>query len=160
LKPSPDNQEKLLKTAGYYAGFVGLGAAAGVIGPTLPGLAQLTHSPLGQLGFLFTARSLGYLTASCGGGKIYDRLPGHPVMTAALVGMAAILGLVPVLPLLHLRHPLARVCVRSWASVRTERTHVQMLYCKHMLCDARVTLGRTARSIMHMIAGGNASIAR
>jgi len=98
LNHRPDHREKLLTTAGYYAGFVGLGAAAGVVGPTLPGLAAQTHSPLSALGILFTARSLGYLLGSWRGGRLYDRLPGHPVAAVALVGMAGLLALVPVLP--------------------------------------------------------------
>ena len=49
MKPSSDNREKLLTTAGYYAGFLGLGAAAGVIGPTLPGLAQQFMDRLGPI---------------------------------------------------------------------------------------------------------------
>ena len=98
MNPSSDQREKLLTTAGYYAGFIGLGAAAGVIGPTLPGLAQQTQSPLSTLGFLFTARSLGYLLASWRGGKFYDRLPGHPVAAVALVCMAGLMVLIPLLP--------------------------------------------------------------
>ncbi len=105
MTPSPDNREKLLKTAGYWAGFVGLGAAAGVMGPTLPGLAQQTHSSISALGFLFTARSLGYLLGSWRGGKIYDRLPGHPVAAAGLLGIAVLLALVPLMPSLWLLTP-------------------------------------------------------
>ncbi len=61
MNPASDNREKLLTTAGYYAGFVGLGAAAGVIGPTLPGLAQQTHSPLSALGVLATEMECAHL---------------------------------------------------------------------------------------------------
>jgi len=105
LDSSPDTREKLFKTAGYWAGFVGLGAAAGVMGPSLPGLAQQTHSPISALGFLFTARSLGYLLGSWQGGKIYDRLPGHPVAAAGLLSIAALLALVPLVPWLWLLTP-------------------------------------------------------
>ena len=100
MNPSPDRREKLLKTAGYWAGFVSLGAASAIVGPTLPGLAEQTHSPISALGFLFTARSLGYLVGSWRGGRIYDRLPGHPVAAAALLGIAGLLALVPLAPLL------------------------------------------------------------
>jgi len=100
LNPALANREKLLTTASYYASFIGLGAAAGVIGPTLPGLAEQTHSPLAALGVLFTARSAGYITGSWVGGRLYDRLPGHPVAAGALLGIAGLLALVPALPVL------------------------------------------------------------
>jgi FHS family Na+ dependent glucose MFS transporter 1 len=102
LNSLPDHREKLLTTAGYYASFVGLGAAASVIGPTLTGLAGQTHSPLSALGVLFTARSLGYIIGSWASGRLYDRLPGHPVAAAALLGIAGLLALVPALPSLWL----------------------------------------------------------
>ncbi len=96
--PPSAGSSKLFSTIGYYAAFIGLGAVAGIVGPTLPGLAKQTHSSLGDLGALFTARSLGYLLGSWRGGRIYDRLPGHPVMAAGLLGMAALLVLVPLVP--------------------------------------------------------------
>jgi FHS family Na+ dependent glucose MFS transporter 1 len=89
-------------TAGYYAAFIGLGAAAAVIGPTLPGLARQTHTQLGALGLVFTARSLGYMGGSLLPGRLYDRLPGHLVASAALLAMAGLLALVPVVPILWL----------------------------------------------------------
>lgn len=92
----------MASTAGYYAAFIGLGIAMGVIGPTLPGLARQTQSHLDALGFLFTARSLGYLLGSVVGGRLYDRLAGHAVAAAALLGIAALLALIPLLPLLWL----------------------------------------------------------
>jgi fucose permease len=57
---------------------------------------------LNEISFLFMARSLGYLIGSLLGGRLYDRVPGHPVMTVVLVVMAAMLALTPVLPLLWL----------------------------------------------------------
>jgi FHS family Na+ dependent glucose MFS transporter 1 len=98
LNNPSETSGKVFKTIGYYAAFIGLGAAAGIIGPTLPGLAQQTQSSLGGLGVLFTTRSLGYLLGSWRGGQLYDRLPGHPVMAAALLGMAGLLALVPLVP--------------------------------------------------------------
>ncbi len=86
-----------MTTVGYYAGFIGLGAAVGVIGPTLPGLAEQTFSPISALGMVFPARSAGYLIGSWAGGRLYDRLPGHPVAAGALLGIAGLLALVPAL---------------------------------------------------------------
>jgi len=92
----------MASTAGYYAAFVGLGIALGVIGPTLPGLARQTHSGLDALGFLFTARALGYMLGSLRGGRLYDRLPGHTVAALGIVAIAALLALIPLVPLLWL----------------------------------------------------------
>ena len=74
-------------TIGYYAAFVALGLASASLGPTLPGLALHTQSRLAQISSLFAARSLGYLVGSLLGGRLYDRIPGHPVM--ALAALAA-----------------------------------------------------------------------
>jgi fucose permease len=93
---------KIVKTAAYYAAFVALGLAAASLGPTLPGLAEHTHSHLNEISLLFTARSLGYLLGSLTGGRWYDRLPGHWVQALALLLMACMLALVPKLPLLWL----------------------------------------------------------
>jgi MFS transporter, FHS family, Na+ dependent glucose transporter 1 len=84
-----------MNSAAYYAAFVGLGLAAAVMGPTLPGLAEHTRSSLPQVSFLFTARSLGYLAGAVGGGRIYDRVAGHRLMPAALGLMAATVALAP-----------------------------------------------------------------
>lgn len=93
---------KLYTTAGYYAAFVALGLIAASLGPTLPGLAENTRTVLSEISFLFTARGLGYLLGSFLGGRVYDRLPGHPVMAAMLVTMSVMMVLAPLMPLLWL----------------------------------------------------------
>lgn len=93
---------RLARTSGYYAAFVALGLVTAALGPTLPGLAEHTQAQLGQISFLFTAHSLGYLLGSLLGGWLYDRVPGHPVMAAALAVLALMLGIIPVVPLLPL----------------------------------------------------------
>jgi FHS family Na+ dependent glucose MFS transporter 1 len=94
--------EQILKTIGYYAAFVILGLTGSSLGPTLLGLAEHTQTDLGEISFLFTARSLGYLVGSFQGGRLYDRASGHVVMVAALVAMAAMMALAPLIPLLWL----------------------------------------------------------
>jgi FHS family Na+ dependent glucose MFS transporter 1 len=89
-------------TVGYFATFVAVGLQASILGPTLPPLAEHTHSPLGEISFLFTAAALGYLLGSYFGGRLYDRIAGHPLMSAMLVLMAAMLALIPVIPTLWL----------------------------------------------------------
>ena len=88
----------LLKTIGYYAAFIALGMASASLGPTLPALAEHTRSSLSQISALFVARSLGYLAGSLLGGRLYDRIPGHPVMGGGLLLMAGMMGLAPVVP--------------------------------------------------------------
>jgi FHS family Na+ dependent glucose MFS transporter 1 len=88
------------QTASYFAAFVALGLTTAASGPTLQGLAKNTHTSLSQFSFIFTALSLGYLLGSLGGGKLYDRLPGHKVMAAMLVIIAAMMMFVPLMPAL------------------------------------------------------------
>jgi FHS family Na+ dependent glucose MFS transporter 1 len=87
----------LWKTAAYYTAFVALGLTTASLGPTLPGLAENTHTQLSQISYLFTARSLGYLLGSLVGGRVYDRRPGHPILATVLLVMAGSLALVPLI---------------------------------------------------------------
>ena len=90
----------LATTFAYYAAFIGLGLVSASLGPTLPGLAEQTRSDIGGISFLFTTRATGYMLGSLLGGRLYDRLTGHPVMAAALLVMAVGMVAVPMLPLL------------------------------------------------------------
>jgi FHS family Na+ dependent glucose MFS transporter 1 len=94
--------EVITRTAAYYVAFIALGTTGAVLGPTLRGLAEHTHTQLSQISLLFTATSLGYLLGSFLSGRLFDRIPGHPVMAAGLVVLAAVLGLAPLSPLLWL----------------------------------------------------------
>ena len=91
---------KTTQTFAYYAAFIALGLVTASLGPTLPGLAENTGTALSQVSFLFTARAFGYMIGSFTGGRLYDRMPGHPIMTGALVMMAFLMMLVPLMPLL------------------------------------------------------------
>ena len=93
---------KLAKTAGYYAAFVSLGLVSAALGPTLPGLTAHTRSTLSGISFVFSARSFGYLLGASQGGRLYDRLPGHMLMAAALLVTAALVALTPLLPVVSL----------------------------------------------------------
>jgi FHS family Na+ dependent glucose MFS transporter 1 len=88
------------RTVGYFAAFVALGLTVGTFGPTLPGLVARTGASLGGAGFLFMARSLGYLVGSSRGGRLFDRAPGNALMSAALFVMALVMALVPLAPAL------------------------------------------------------------
>ncbi|HEX7973093.1 MAG TPA: MFS transporter [Anaerolineales bacterium] len=96
------NTTKISRTIAYYAGFVALGMTTASLGPTLPGLAAHTRSTLGEVSFLFTARSLGYLLGSLGGGRWFDRFPGHRIQAGMLLLMAGMIALAPTVPMLWL----------------------------------------------------------
>ncbi|MCL5995095.1 MAG: MFS transporter [Chloroflexi bacterium] len=91
-----------MKTVVYYVAFIALGLCSASFGPTLPGLAEHTRTRLSEISFLFTARSTGYLLGTLLGGRLYDRVRGHPVMAVALFFMVLLLAVTPVLPLLWL----------------------------------------------------------
>jgi fucose permease len=96
----PVNRLAISRTIAYYVVFIGLGLTASSLGPTLPGLAEHTQSNIGQISFLFTARSFGYLIGSFGGGRIYDRIPGHYLIGGLLLVLATTLALTPAVSLL------------------------------------------------------------
>jgi len=93
---------RISKTIGYYAAFTALGLVGASLGPTLSGLAEHTQAQLSEVSFLFAARSLGYLLGSFQGGRLYDRVPGHPLMAAVLIIMAVMMTLAPLISLLWL----------------------------------------------------------
>jgi len=97
MNPSVDRRQALLKTVGYYAAFIALGLVSASLGPTLPALAENTNSQLSKISLLFAARSSGYLAGSLVGGRLYDRIAGHPVMSGSLLVMATMMGAAPLL---------------------------------------------------------------
>lgn len=82
-------------TAAYFAGFVALGLMGAAIGPTLPALAEQTGIAITSGGILLAAPSVGYLLGSLLAGWAYDRVAGHAVMVVALLTMAAMISLAP-----------------------------------------------------------------
>ena len=88
-----------LQTVAYFGVMVSLGLASAALGPTLPSLGAQTGVTIGTVSVLFSARSLGYLCGALLSGRLYDRLPGHPVMAAAALLLSAMLLLVPQVPL-------------------------------------------------------------
>jgi FHS family Na+ dependent glucose MFS transporter 1 len=93
-----ERRGRIVKTLSYYVSYIALGFAVGVIGPTLPGLAENTGTRLSEISFLFTAHSLGYLFGSLMSGFMFDRVRGHPVIAAGLFIMSGMLFLVPFIP--------------------------------------------------------------
>lgn len=92
----PSNRQR--QTAGYYALFVYLGLATAVVGPTLPALAAQVGRPVGDMGFMFLASSIGFTAGTALSARIFDRVPGHLVLALAQLSSAALLALVPLAP--------------------------------------------------------------
>jgi MFS transporter, FHS family, Na+ dependent glucose transporter 1 len=92
-----DPRVKRSQTAACFAAFISLGLVTAAIGPTLPGLAQLSRVGMREISFLFTAQSLGYLFGSVLGGRLFDRVKGNPLMGIMLITMAAMAALVPLI---------------------------------------------------------------
>ncbi len=90
---------KILKTISYYSAFFIIGMCMAILGPTIPDLAENTHTQISQLSFLFTVRSLGYLIGAYLGGRIYDEIKGHPVIVIMLIATAVFMFLIPMLKL-------------------------------------------------------------
>lgn len=91
MPPSSDrvNLKPVVLTVAYYAALSILGLATAAEGPSLPTLAAHTSSPLDRISLVFVADSLGYLIGSLGGGRLYDRLPGHRLMATMFLLMLA-----------------------------------------------------------------------
>jgi FHS family Na+ dependent glucose MFS transporter 1 len=85
-------------TLGYYGLFVCLGLSTAVFGPTLLALAAQTQTPLGQMGWLFLVGAVGQTVGTSLGGRVFDRMPGHPVLGLAQLAVAVLLVVVPLLP--------------------------------------------------------------
>ncbi|MEI7987955.1 MAG: MFS transporter [Chloroflexota bacterium] len=85
------------KTIGYYAAFITLGLSLGVLGPTLPALANKLNTDISMLGILFTAREIGTMLTALFGARLYDRFPGHRIMTIGLFSVMVLMALVPFL---------------------------------------------------------------
>lgn len=86
------------RTLGYYLLFICLGLSTAVIGPTLPTLAEQTHTPLGNMGWLFLAGAIGYFAGTLLGGRVFDRMRGHPLLGIAQCASALMFALIPFMP--------------------------------------------------------------
>lgn len=96
--PSTNTKPSLRRALIYYVAFVTLGLTIASTGPTLNGLADQTGSDLGQISAVFTASSLGFTLGSLLGGRLYDRFPGHPLLTITLLVTAGLLFAIPLMP--------------------------------------------------------------
>ena len=92
------HNEAVRWTLGYYGLFMCLGLSTAVLGPTLLALAEQTQTPLGQMGWLFLVGAAGQTVGTSLSGRVFDRVPGHPVLSMAQLAVAALLVVVPLLP--------------------------------------------------------------
>lgn len=99
---SPSASLRLGQTVAYYTAFVLLGMVLASLGPTLPRLAAHTGTTIQEISFLFIGRSLGTIMGAFVGGGLYDRRPGHPIISGTLGLMALMLFLTPLIPTLWL----------------------------------------------------------
>lgn len=98
--PTVDRRLQLMQTAAYYLAFVALGLIGPLVGPSLNSLAANTGSALSAVSAVFVANSLGRLAGSLLGGRLLDRVPGHPLVAAGLAGAAALMAAIPLAPAL------------------------------------------------------------
>jgi FHS family Na+ dependent glucose MFS transporter 1 len=103
---SVENRTKYYKTAAYYASYIAIGYATGIIGPTLPGLAVHTDTALRGISFLFPILSTGHLIGSFLSGHFFDRVKGHPLITSVLLLLMVSMALIPLAPMIGIVMPL------------------------------------------------------
>src|SRR5512137_2325336 len=82
----------------YYWLFICLGLSIGLVGPTLPSLANQTQTLVGDLGAVFTASAVGALLGTLLGSRVFDRVRGHRALGIAQLASAALIALYPVMP--------------------------------------------------------------
>jgi MFS transporter, FHS family, Na+ dependent glucose transporter 1 len=90
--------DAIRRTFGYYFLFICLGLDTAILGPTLPALADQTGSRLGQMGLLFLAGAIGYTLGTMIGGRVFDRVQGHPVLGVAQLFAALLIFFIPLAP--------------------------------------------------------------
>jgi FHS family Na+ dependent glucose MFS transporter 1 len=79
----------------YSVAFIALGFTTASLGPMLPTLAEQTSVGLSTVGFLFTARSFGFMLGSFQGGKLLDKFDGHRMIAIAIAVMSLMMFATP-----------------------------------------------------------------
>ena len=99
LLPKP---HKLRIAASYYAAYLLLGVMLTSVGPCMDDLQAQSGSSKAAVGFLVVVLSLGYMSGSMLGGRLYGRLVGHRVLAVSLLGAALLTFPIPWLSALWL----------------------------------------------------------
>ena len=92
-----NHRGRLAASIAYFAALSVFGCVAAAWGPALPSLAGQMQTNLRTIGLIFTIIGFGFFVASSTAARIYDRVPGNPVMASSLFGMAALLSFVPLI---------------------------------------------------------------
>jgi FHS family Na+ dependent glucose MFS transporter 1 len=92
------NNKPLLLSLNYYLLFIYLGLGMGVVGPTIPSLAAQVGVSVGTMGLLFVIGSVGYTIGTSLSGRIFDKLPAHPVLGLSMLACAGLTALIPFIP--------------------------------------------------------------
>lgn len=79
----------------YIGSLLVIGLTMTVIGPALSELRERTGAGIGAIGSLFIASSIGFMSGSLLGGRLYDRLDGHRVLAASVAMLGSLMLLVP-----------------------------------------------------------------
>jgi fucose permease len=82
----------------YDLSYIVIGISAGIIGPSIPSLSRQTGTDLGGISFVFPVIALGNITGSFFGGRIYDKVKGHPIFGGALALLLVCLASIPFIP--------------------------------------------------------------
>jgi len=90
--------DAMRSTMMYYWLFICLGLSIGLVGPTLPSLANQTQTITEDLGAVFTVSAVGALLGTLLGGRLFDRVRGHRALGIAQLASAALIALYPVIP--------------------------------------------------------------
>jgi MFS transporter, FHS family, Na+ dependent glucose transporter 1 len=92
---TPPKKNRFAQTMVYFVVVTAFGLVMSALGPVLPDLAEQTQASLAKIGLVFTLRALGAFFGSLLGGRVFDRLPGHPVMAVGMFVLAAGFAFVP-----------------------------------------------------------------
>src|SRR5574339_459914 len=87
--------DRIIATIAYYLAFIILGMTTAASGPSLPKLAEHTSSGLDRISLIFIFGSFGYVAGSFLGGRAYDRVSSHKLMSMTLVLIAVASVLIP-----------------------------------------------------------------
>jgi MFS transporter, FHS family, Na+ dependent glucose transporter 1 len=94
--------EALRPTIAYYLLAVCGGLGIGVLGPTLPSLAEQTGSSIGQMGLLLLIGSMGSILGTWLSGRLYGKKNAHRILGGAQIGVGCMIALMPIVPVLWL----------------------------------------------------------
>jgi MFS family permease len=79
-----------------FLSFFAIGMALASLGPVFLELARQTNSTIGETGYLFPGRSVGYLLGSSVGGPLFDKYNGNRILSGGLFLASAGTALIPV----------------------------------------------------------------